>query len=323
MDPKDLMKKHDKIVPYIKLIDEFKERMSPVSVQLNITNSCACKCIMCKKHEWKLGHIGLDDVKGMINDFEVMGVESVVFSGGDPLAYLNFAEVVEYASAAGLKIGILTAGNIKFDDWDRIVPHAEWIRFSIDALDKDKWMEIRGSTEKRYEFLSENIKKILELIPDIEERKRKIRINCCILDGVNEQEILKLQNYADTLGFDFMAHDTRVFEEYMKENEHHTSLPQKCIIPFVHCVIEVDGMVYPCCTVMNENAAYEDVNHGYALGNVSKFRWDFKSFWNHSDTAYKRKFFYEHRVAECKTCPARYYCCNVAYEAEKGKVAFL
>ena len=73
----------NKITPYIKMIQHFKEKCPPISVQLNITNNCACKCVMCKKHEWDLKPIELITAIPLLNELASMGTETIVFSGGD------------------------------------------------------------------------------------------------------------------------------------------------------------------------------------------------------------------------------------------------
>jgi radical SAM protein with 4Fe4S-binding SPASM domain len=120
-----------------------------------------------------------------------------------------------------------------------------------------------------------------------------------------------------------MAHEVRVFEQFMNKTEHNETIPKTCIIPFLHCVIEADGSVFPCCDVMNENAEFEKVNFNYSLGNLKDFDYDFYQLW-HSEKANKIKnFLLNNRVTECATCPARYYSCNIEYEKESERVMFL
>lgn len=310
-----------KILPYTKMIKHLGVRCPPVSVQMNITNRCACKCLMCKKHEWNLGDIDFSDAMVIIKQLSAMGTESIVFSGGDPLVYPQLAQLI--ACCENMAVGILTAGNVKFNDWDKIIDRVTWVRFSVDAYDKEQWKKIRGSTDKGYTFLCENLEKVAGLLKP-EDRKKKVRLNMCILKDVNEDQQEKVAKWAESLGFDFMAHDTRVFEEFMKKKEHHDRVPPKCIIPFVHCVIEANGDVYPCCDVMNENAAWEDVNQGYRLGSLKDYGGNGIHFlWNSQEAHEKKTFFYKNRVKECETCPARYYPCNVEYEREEGKAIFL
>lgn len=309
-----------KISSYIKLVKYLKEKSPLVSVQLNVTNTCACKCVMCYKYEWQLGGVDKNKIMRLISDFEKNQVESIVFSGGDPLVYPHLAEVIE--SVKTMKMGLLTAGNVKFKHWDQIVDKLTWLRFSVDAFDTEKWMEVRGSTAKSFGLLKENLDIVSQLIPE-EEKKKKVRFNFCILKDTNEEQEEKVKDWANSYGFNFMAHDIRIFEQYMRKKQHHEFLNQKCIVPYIHCIIEADGEVYPCCDVMNENAKYEDVNKHYSLGNLNDFDYDFYALWSSKKAIEQKNFFYNTRVKECETCPVRYYPANVEYEEKKDEVMFL
>lgn len=304
-----------KILPYVKLVQKLKDRCEPISIQFNITNKCGCKCVMCKKWDWKLGTMPFNVVSNLIKQFENNGVESIVFSGGDPLVYPKFEEIVKLTN---LKIGVLTAGNIPFTGWKTLTEKADWIRFSVDAADLNKWKEIRGSTSAGYEYLIKNLEEVSEL-----KGKAAVRLNFCRIKDVNEDQEEKVKELAEKCGFAFMAHEVRVFEQFMNKIEHNETIPKTCIIPFLHCVIEADGSVFPCCDVMNENAEFEKVNFNYSLGNLKDFDYDFYQLW-HSEKANKIKnFLLNNRVTECATCPARYYSCNIEYEKESERVMFL
>jgi radical SAM protein with 4Fe4S-binding SPASM domain len=280
---------------------------------------------MCKKHEWNLGSMLFDHAKYLIQNFQEIGVESIVFSGGDPFAHIGLIDLVELCG--NMKVGILTAGNIYCspENWERILKKVSWVRFSVDAYDAEIWKRIRGSTDQGYTILNTNLKTVSRLLEPltIEEREKKVRLNMCILKGINEQEEIKVNAWARELGFNFMAHDTRVFEELMKKKEHHDRIASKCIIPFVHCIIETNGDVYPCCDVMNENASLENVNKQYRLGNLEDHDWNFDLLWTSQKATEIKKFFYEIRVKECETCPMRYYPANIEYEKQENEAIFL
>jgi MoaA/NifB/PqqE/SkfB family radical SAM enzyme len=310
-----------KITPYIKYVKHLWDRCIPISVQLNITNKCGCRCLMCGKHTWGLGSMEQSKLISLIEEFKESGVESVVFSGGDPLVYPNFQEIVKFCGNH-LKVGILTAGNVPFKHWNEIIQKVKWIRFSVDAADVEVWKKIRGSTDVGFHHLLENLKTISELIPD-SEKKNKVRLNFCKLKGINEDQEEKTKEMAEQFGFDFMAHETRVVKEYMNKEEHHDHLNKECIIPLIHCVIEANGMVFPCCDIMNENAKWDEVNTEYRLGDLNHFSWNFFSLWFSQKATAQKLFFVKNRVKECETCPTRYYPANIEFENKKDETIFL
>jgi len=304
-----------KITPYIKLVKYLGDQCKPVSIQFNLTNRCGCHCLMCKKYDWKLGELDFDSVVGLIRQFEENKAESIVFSGGDPLVYPGFADVMKETNTA---FGILTAGNVLFRSWDIAVERAKWIRFSIDAADVEKWKLIRGSTDSGYGHLIKNLEEVSRL-----KGKAAVRINFCRIKGINEDQEEKVKELAQHLGFDFMAHEVRVFKQYMNKEEHHDENVGLCIIPYLHAVVEADGSVFPCCDVMNENAELENVNFKYSLGNLKNFNFDFYKLWFSDKAQEIKNFFYKNRVKECATCPMRYYPCNIEYEKQHEGIIFL
>lgn len=126
-------------------------RTPPVSIQLLLTNDCTTRCKMCD-------HFGLFEEGGELSTEEVrctleciadLGTDSLIISGGEPLAREDIFDVLEHAHDLGLHTGLLTNGvmrggvSLSLDDAKKISRYCSWVQLSIDSLNKKTYEEIR------------------------------------------------------------------------------------------------------------------------------------------------------------------------------------
>jgi len=78
---------------------------------LNVHSRCNCRCVMCdiwKRTETEeLTHAALSR---HLSNFREMGVESIVFSGGEPLMHSDFVRIAELFRSEGIRLTLLTTG---------------------------------------------------------------------------------------------------------------------------------------------------------------------------------------------------------------------
>ena len=107
----------NKIIPYIKLIQSLKENSPLKSVQLNLTTECGgMKCLTCKRSLWPHHEIDYSILKKLFIDLNTIGVETVYVTGGDPLFYKYFYEIIT-SLKFNLKIGVVTTAAFKNINW--------------------------------------------------------------------------------------------------------------------------------------------------------------------------------------------------------------
>ena len=72
---------------------------------LNVHSRCNCRCVMCdiwKRTETEeLTHAALSR---HLSNFREMGVESIVFSGGEPLMHSDFVRIAELFRSEGIRL---------------------------------------------------------------------------------------------------------------------------------------------------------------------------------------------------------------------------
>lgn len=81
-------------------------------VKIELTNRCARNCKHCSSSATNSSNnvkeLGLEDVKKIIYEAKDMNVETIVFTGGEPLMYERLPELVKLTSKLGLKSTIYT-----------------------------------------------------------------------------------------------------------------------------------------------------------------------------------------------------------------------
>lgn len=117
-------------------------------LNMYITNACNLKCKHCfmlsgKKLE---NELTLEDWMKVLTSFKENGGEFVTFSGGEPLMFKNFPQIISHAHDLGLKSTVLSNGLL----WSGKLIHdlalfIDEIQFSLDGVDEETNSMVRGS----------------------------------------------------------------------------------------------------------------------------------------------------------------------------------
>jgi len=143
---------------YVTMYESWIKRQEPhlVSVQLNVTNTCPQKCIMCHKPEWaaiQAGSKNVIQVELAVRELNSLpDLETIVLSGGDPMNYVHLKALIDHIKPE-IKLGMFTTGldnsTNRYVDLD--LTKFGFIRFSIDGATPQTWAKIRGSHPNSYE----------------------------------------------------------------------------------------------------------------------------------------------------------------------------
>lgn len=81
-------------------------------VKIELTNKCSRNCKHCSSNATSsIGNLKVldyEDVSRVINEAKLMGADTIVFTGGEPLMYGRLSELVELTSKLGMKSTIYT-----------------------------------------------------------------------------------------------------------------------------------------------------------------------------------------------------------------------
>jgi MoaA/NifB/PqqE/SkfB family radical SAM enzyme len=140
----------------------FLERV-PILV-LEPHNRCNCRCVMCDI--WKIAdarEIGAAELERHLADIERLGVEWVVFTGGEPLMHSDLFRLSTMLRGRGIRTTILSTGLLLKPNAARIVEGADEVIVSLDGPAKihDAIRRVPGA----FESLAEGVAAIRQLAP--------------------------------------------------------------------------------------------------------------------------------------------------------------
>lgn len=142
------------------------ERIAPIYVRIKPTNRCNQNCYYC---HYKNPYLELDQynpkdeikrekILEIIQDFKLIGVKAVTFSGGgEPLLYPYIEETMESVLDAGIDLSIITNGSLLMGRKAELLSQAKWVRISLESGCPETYSKIRGVKKEAFEVLCRNI----------------------------------------------------------------------------------------------------------------------------------------------------------------------
>jgi radical SAM protein with 4Fe4S-binding SPASM domain len=231
---------------------------APLSLQVALTDACFNRCIMCDHPSRPIKMIGAKTWLDTLNGISKIGaLESVCYSGGDPMAYQEFNQVMALHESLGIAFGATISGVVpKFIDTG-LLAKAAWIRVSLDAITPDVYTAVRGHIDISH--VIDGIDKMLAA---------SVHVGLGItLHKMNEPDLVNVLAFAESRGITdidvrtvypgSMAQEPPADRNIQKFNRCHASLYQ--------LYIDASGDVYPCCITAGDTLG---APQSYALGNI-------------------------------------------------------
>jgi MoaA/NifB/PqqE/SkfB family radical SAM enzyme len=128
-------------------------------------NRCNCRCIMCDI--WKrteAQEIGAAELERHLEDIERLGVEWVVFTGGEPLMHSDIFRLSTLLRDRGIRTTILSTGLLLERNAARIVESTDEVIVSLDGPPKihDEIRRVPGA----FESLAKGVGALHRIAPD-------------------------------------------------------------------------------------------------------------------------------------------------------------
>lgn len=216
------------------IINNPSEVPPPLCVQVEVTNKCNTKCIMCKRWMWYENDPDLSDkeltsneIKKIISSISEFGVKSVIFSGGEPLLKENFEDILSHTKELNLHAGVLTDGSkiAKNENLAKIIVDCvDWIRISLD-----------GSSAKIHENvrIEGKFNKVLEALKILnryrKESKSPLKIGVCYT--INNKNVDDVENmvkfYKKRMSVDHEEHIDSIFFKFAHSDEQYACSPDQ------------------------------------------------------------------------------------------------
>lgn len=140
---------------------ELAKKIYPIYVEVTPSGACNHRCTFCA-----VDYIGyktrfLDEaVLGeRLAEMAESGVKSVMYAGeGEPLLHKQIGKIIAFTKGVGIDAAITTNATCLTESLaTRVVPHATWIKASINAGTADSYAEIHQTNANQFEMAWRNM----------------------------------------------------------------------------------------------------------------------------------------------------------------------
>jgi MoaA/NifB/PqqE/SkfB family radical SAM enzyme len=248
----------------------------PVFIYLYPTNQCNYACGYCS------GQYRSDDVateldyellKGFLSDAKADGLKAVKVTGGEPLMYSSFCELMPFLVQL-FDVGIVTNGSLlHLDSYLTALYGLAWVRFSLDAATLDTYAAIHG-----IEYNSKISKTLERAISKLKADSPETIVGISfVITAKNYHEIYPAAQLAKVWGadnirftpeqtptglvqatsIDLVMNELNKAERLASEDfavfgmrHHHyenSERPEICYYAMLSCAVMATGDIYICC----------------------------------------------------------------------------
>jgi radical SAM protein with 4Fe4S-binding SPASM domain len=263
----------------------------PISLQVALCDACFNRCIMCdhpkrEPHKWKV-----EEWLAWLEIFAYRGVESVCYSGGDPMAYPEFNEVMEHHIRLKVEFGMTITGYVPPRIDLQLLKHARWVRCSLDAVTPEVYEKVRGKT---------SVYKVQAGILRMVEAGVPVGLGITV-HADNEADLPNVLEWAKARGITDI--ETHHIEPDSGPRATKAIQWARKIEPFQHChavyyqlYIDAQADVYPCCITAGDAHA---APQAYPVGNLHRDDWGEK-IW--PEVRRYAKLSYQELPPICRSC---------------------
>jgi Fe-coproporphyrin III synthase len=166
-------------------------------------NQCNCRCVMCDI--WRIREareITLADIEQHLSSFRKLGVQWVVFSGGEPQLNEQWSSLAQMFRSAGSRVTLLTAGLLLKPQAQVIAACTDDVIVSLDGPPAvhNRIRRISGA----FEQMADGVKALHDIRPEMPVRAR------CTVHKANHHSLRAVVAYAKQIGLisvSFLAAD--------------------------------------------------------------------------------------------------------------------
>lgn len=225
----------------------------PLHIDLELTNTCNLKCIMCVHGQEGIKNQGFMEIgfaKDLVRQAGEMGVTSMKFNWrGEATLHKGLPELIRYAKNKGIiEVQLNTNGTLLTDKLieDLIVSGLDRIIFSLDSVNKTIYEKIRIGAN--FEKVMGSVVKMHDKRNGAGSKKPFIRVQMTRMKGNEHEEeefIQKWRPYTDEI---------RISDATDRGQGRGMLITGKvsvgrvlCTQPWQRMAISWDGKAYPCC----------------------------------------------------------------------------
>ncbi|MCD4653486.1 radical SAM protein [bacterium] len=273
----------------------------PTAMQLEVTNACNFRCIMCPFHgpekasERSIGFMNISEYIQILEEFKNLGGSFLIPQGaGESFLHPKISEMLRIAKTKfGLSVGFNTNGALLTKDYMELLLELQIdeLGFSVDALQADTFRSITGGNLLD---VSQKVEMLVDMRRNAKVRYPKIRV--LIVEQVeNRQEIDEyIERWLPIV--DEVIIQSRRIESGRKMESPRIEERRPCRHLFDTVFVQWDGEMVICC---------EDWESVTSIGNV--FETPLTELWKSSEMQKYREAQSKHLwnpPAICRDCEA-------------------
>ena len=287
----------EKLERYHELLINQKQNCNPINGQINITNRCINRCAYCLKHTFPQVELDINKIEEVINDCYVMGIKSIIISGGEPLIRDDIYNILKMINSYGMSISLITSLAVKCDI-ARILEYVSRINVSYDADNEDVYKRTRGIGELHQ--VKAGLKDISDMI-----KSYSTQFNVwTVLSKMNEDNIDDIKKFISSLNVvKHSIYGVKTWDKFKAERhivKGTEGWGKDCWYTFINFIIDATGNVMTCCKLLHDNSDYKTINKNFILGNINEKR--LFDIWEDHISKAKRLHIFNNRSYECSSC---------------------
>lgn len=198
--------------PY-KIVKQYFNKQSPATIEVHSCYPCNYNCEWCIDKELSRHGDNFNNktmmsekiVREIIRFAIERHVPGIIISGGgEPTLNKNNELLVELAAANDISIGMFTNGSMLNDETIKTyVDNLWWMRFSFDDFSPESYAKTKGTSERMYYTVLENIRKVVKYKKETGNTRCRIGLDF-ILTPTNIDKMKDIYAESVELGVDYL-----------------------------------------------------------------------------------------------------------------------
>lgn len=153
-------------------------------LRLSLISSCNQSCFYCREgnNQLRKNECSPQELISICKTLSELGIEEIRLTGGEPLLYPHFEEVIEGLSKLGLKKLALTTNGVQLKNFLSLLKRNNCLslNISLDSLDPKKFLFITKT---------DSLMIVLDAIEEAKKQGFHIKTNTVLMKGINDDEI--------------------------------------------------------------------------------------------------------------------------------------
>ncbi len=173
---------------------------TPVYVQFYITARCNLTCKQCniRYANADMRECTLEEIKGIAENFAVMGVAMILLTGGEPFTRQDLPEIIREFESRGIHVRMQTNGLATKEQIHKAIEYGGHdISISLDSLKPKTQDEINGGFPKSWNRALESVAVFSEYLP----KDRSFGSFGCVMQRDNLQDIEGVIRFGTKIGW--------------------------------------------------------------------------------------------------------------------------